>query len=156
MYSYVFFFVIKGCGCKGIHYRIKNGKCQDCHHGGIQHFSHFNKHVLNPIQRDGYSGDGRLAMFKLKEEVLDKCLLRRTKETRAEDMNLPPRIVSIRTIQLHPIEKDFYDALYTQTKSSFSDYVARGTYFVASSRRISCLVVLFVPFLSHVFACLIL
>ena len=65
-------------------------------------------------------------MFKLKDEVLDKCLLRRTKETRAADMELPPRIVNIRTIQLHPIEKDFYDALYTQTKSSFSDYVARG------------------------------
>lgn len=82
--------------------------------------------MLNPLQRDGYSGDGRMAMFKLKNEVLDKCLLRRTKETRAEDMNLPPRIVSIRTIQLHPVEKDFYDALYTQTKSSFSDYVAQG------------------------------
>lgn len=65
-------------------------------------------------------------MFKLKEEVLDKCLLRRTKETRAADMELPPRLVCIRTIQLHPVEKDFYDALYTQTKSSFSDYVARG------------------------------
>jgi len=100
---------------------------QDCNHSSIQHFSHFNKHVLNPIQRDGYAGEGRLAMFKLKNEVLDRCLLRRTKETRAEDMNLPPRIVSIRTIQLHPIEKDFYDALYTQTKSSFSDYVAQGT-----------------------------
>lgn len=64
----------------------------------------------------------------LKNEVLDKCLLRRTKETRAEDMNLPPRIVTIRTINLHPVEKDFYDALYTQTKSSFSDYVAQGMF----------------------------
>ncbi|CAB9496901.1 regulator of chromatin subfamily A member 3-like 1 [Seminavis robusta] len=117
----------KDCGCKSIHYRIKDGMCQDCGHRGFQHYSHFNKHVLNPIQRDGYSGDGRRAMFKLKNEVLDKCLLRRTKETRAEDMNLPPRIVTIRTINLHPIEKDFYDALYTQTKSAFSDYVAQGT-----------------------------
>ena len=66
-------------------------------------------------------------MFKLKNEVLDKCLLRRTKETRAEDMNLPPRLVTIKTIQLHPVEKDFYDALYTQTQSAFSDYVAQGT-----------------------------
>ena len=117
----------QGCSCKSIHYRVNNGVCRDCGHRGFQHFSHFNKHVLNPIQRDGYSGDGRRAMFKLKNEVLDKCLLRRTKETRAEDMNLPPRLVTIRTINLHPVEKDFYDALYTQTKSSFSDYVAQGT-----------------------------
>ena len=66
-------------------------------------------------------------MFKLKNEVLDKCLLRRTKDSRAEDMNLPPRIVSIRTIRLHPIEEDFYNALYTQTRASFDDYVAEGS-----------------------------
>lgn len=34
--------------------------------------------------------------------------------------------MSIRTIKLHPIELDFYNALYTQTKSSFADYVAQG------------------------------
>jgi len=117
----------KDCNCKSLHYRMLNGKCQDCGHGSVQHFSHFNKHVLNPIQRDGYSGDGRRAMFKLKDQVLDKCLLRRTKETRAEDMNLPPRLVTIRTVRLHPIEEDFYNALYTQTQSSFNDYVADGT-----------------------------
>jgi DNA repair protein RAD16 len=103
-----------------------NGKCQDCGHGSVQHYSHFNKHVLNPIQRSGYSGDGRRAMFTLKNEVLDKSLLRRTKETRAEDMNLPPRLVSIRTVRLHPVEEDFYNALYTQTQSSFNDYVSDG------------------------------
>lgn len=66
-------------------------------------------------------------MIRLKDEVLDKYLLRRTKETRAEDMNLPPRIVTIRPIRLHPVEEDFYNALYTQTKTSFADYVAEGT-----------------------------
>merc|ERR1719361_868158 len=65
--------------------------------------------------------------MKLKNEVLDKCLLRRTKESRAEDMNLPPRFVTIKTIRLHPREEDFYNALYTQTKSSFNDYVSDGT-----------------------------
>jgi len=103
-----------------------DGKCQDCGHGSVQHYSQFNKHVLNPIQRSGYSGDGRRAMFTLKNEVLDKSLLRRTKETRAEDMNLPPRLVSIRTVRLHPVEEDFYNALYTQTQSSFNDYVSDG------------------------------
>jgi DNA repair protein RAD16 len=104
-----------------------HGKCKDCGHGSIQHYSYFNKHILNPIQRDGYSHDGRRAMFVLKSEVLDKCLLRRTKETRAEDMNLPPRIVTIKSVRLHPVEEDFYNALYTQTASQFNDYVAGGT-----------------------------
>jgi len=66
-------------------------------------------------------------MFVLKNDVLDKCLLRRTKETRAADMNLPPRIVTIKAVKLHPIEEDFYNALYTQTTSSFNDYVTDGT-----------------------------
>jgi len=92
----------KGCDCKSIHYRMKNGVCQDCGHRAFTHYAHFNKHVLNPIQRDGYTGDGRRAMFKLKQEILDKCLLRRTKENKAEDMNLPPRVVNIRSIRLHP------------------------------------------------------
>ena len=106
---------------------MMNGRCQDCGHGSVQHFSQFNKHVLNPIQRAGYSGDGRRAMFTLKREILDKCLLRRTKENRAADMKLPPRLVSIRAVRLHPIEEDFYNALYTQTQSSFNDYVDQGT-----------------------------
>jgi len=117
----------KDCECKSLHYRMFNGKCQDCGHSSIQHYSHFNKYVLNPIQRDGYSGDGRRAMFILKNEVLDLCLLRRTKATRAEEMNLPPRLVTVRYTRLHPIEEDFYNALYTQGKSSFDDFVAEGT-----------------------------
>jgi DNA repair protein RAD16 len=122
-----YFCKAKGCDCKSIHYRIKDGKCQDCSHHAFSHYAHFNRYVLNPIQRDGYSGDGRRAMFKLKNEVLDKSLLRRTKETRAEDMNLPPRLVTIRPIRLHPVEQDFYDALYMNTKASFNDYVDEGT-----------------------------
>lgn len=94
----------KNCDCKGIHYRMQQGVCMTCNHRSFVHYSHFNRHVLTPIQRDGYAGDGRRAMFTLKNEVLDKCLLRRTKESRASDMELPPRIVSIRYIRLHPVE----------------------------------------------------
>lgn len=58
----------------------------------MQHFCHFNKHILNPIKRAGYIGEGRKAMLTLKSEVLDKILLRRTKTTRSEDIQLPPRL----------------------------------------------------------------
>lgn len=117
----------KSCSCKSIHYRMQQGRCLDCGHPSLMHYSHFNKFVLNPIQRDGYSGDGRRAMFLLRDSVLNTCLLRRTKQNRSEDMNLPPRLVTIRSVRLHPVEEDFYEALYTQTKSSFDDYVAEGT-----------------------------
>jgi DNA repair protein RAD16 len=117
----------KSCTCKSIHYRMQQGRCLDCSHPSMMHFSHFNKYVLNPIQRDGYSGDGRRAMFLLRDSVLNLCLLRRTKQNRSADMNLPPRLVTIRPVRLHPVEEDFYEALYTQTKSSFNDYVAEGT-----------------------------
>ena len=117
----------KGVDCKSIYYRMEYGKCKNCGCASSQHFSYFNKHVLNVIQREGYSGEGRRAMMKLKNEVLDRALLRRTKESRAEDLNLPPRDVTIKPIRLHPREEDFYNALYTQTKSSFNDYVAEGT-----------------------------
>ncbi len=106
---------------------MTNGRCKDCNHSSIQHYSYFNRHILNPTQRDGYSKDGRRAILTLKNDVLDRCLFRRTKDTRAEDLELPPRKVTIKSIRLHPIEEDFYNAVYTQTTSSFNDYVAEGT-----------------------------
>ena len=42
-------------------------------------------------------------------------------------MNLPPRIVTIRPIRLHPVEEDFYNSLYQQSMVEFNDYVAQGT-----------------------------
>jgi len=117
----------KDCNCKSLHYRFKNGICQCCGHRSFSHYAHFNRYVLNPIQRDGYTGDGRRAVFKLKDDFMDKCLLRRTKATKAADLELPPRVVTLRGVRLHPVEEDFYNALYTQTKSSFNDYIAEGT-----------------------------
>ena len=66
-------------------------------------------------------------MLRLKDEVLDKALLRRTKTTRADDIILPPRIVSVRRDRLDPREDDFYQALYTQSQASFNTYVQAGT-----------------------------
>jgi hypothetical protein len=44
---------------------------------------------MNPIQKNGYNGNGRTAMLRLKHEVLDRILLRRTKEGRSEDIIIP-------------------------------------------------------------------
>eukprot|EP01032_Pedospumella_encystans_P019528 gene19528-22199_t len=117
----------KGCCCKSLHYRFTKSYCDDCHHSVIQHYCHFNKHILNPIKRSGYVADGRRAMLKLKQQVLDEILLRRTKTTRAEDIQLPPRVVTVRSEKLDVKEEDFYSALYTQSQAQFNTYLQSGT-----------------------------
>ena len=93
----------------------------------MQHFCHFNKHILNPIKRSGYVSEGRRAMFKLKEQVLDAILLRRTKTDRSSDIMLPLKSVRVKEYPMDERESDFYEALYTQSKAQFDTYVASGT-----------------------------
>ena len=45
--------------------------------------------TANPIKNHGYSGPGASAMKLLKSELLDSCLLRRTKKERSADISLP-------------------------------------------------------------------
>ena len=58
--------------------------------------------------------------------MLDEILLRRTKTTRAEDIQLPPRIVRVRQEKLDVKEDDFYQALYTQSQAQFNTYLQSG------------------------------
>ncbi len=51
------------------------------------------RYVANPIKRHGYTGKGRHAMLVLRNEILPRILLRRTKEQCADDLALPPRWV---------------------------------------------------------------
>lgn len=44
-----------------------------------QHYSLFNRDIVNPIRKFGYIGAGRAGFLALKRGVLDKVLLRRTK-----------------------------------------------------------------------------
>lgn len=125
-YAY-YFCRSKDCSCKSLHYRFTKGRCDDCDHSVIQHYCFFNKHILNPIKRSGYVAEGRKAMLKLKQQVLDEILLRRTKLTRADDIQLPMRIVRVRQERLDEKEEDFYQALYTQSQAQFNTYLQSGT-----------------------------
>lgn len=71
--------------------------------------------------------EGKLAMKKLRDNVITKVLLRRTKIERAADISLPPKIVRVRRDALDAREDDFYQALYTQSHAQFNTYVAAGT-----------------------------
>ena len=88
--------------------------------------SAFNNKILNPIKRYGYVGDGRTAMLLLKEQVLDKVMLRRTKTERAADVKLPPLKIEIARLALDT-ERDFYECIYKQTRSRFDTYVRKDT-----------------------------
>jgi hypothetical protein len=45
-------------------------KCPKCTHTSIQHFSYFNKKIVIPIQAYGYVAEGKIAMLRLQNDVL--------------------------------------------------------------------------------------
>ena len=117
-----------GCSCKLIEWQIgKDKKCSTCHHTLPKHYSYFNKTVANPIKNLGYVGAGRQAFDILKNDVLRKILLRRTKEERKADLELQPLEVVIRRDELSEEEQDFYQALYRQSEIQFNTYADSGT-----------------------------
>ena len=101
-------------------------KCDNCDHGPMSHYCWWNKHVANVIQRHGFSGKGAKAMVVLKH-ILRQICLRRTKVQEASCLALPPRIVVLRRDAFSEMERDYYEALYTQSKVQFGSYVEAGT-----------------------------
>jgi DNA repair protein RAD16 len=133
-YSYYF---CRKCDCKSLEYPFKKTMgeqfvtpkscCDVCNHGPILHYCWWNKFVANPIKKYGYQGPGAAAMRTLKNEVLDKTLLRRTKVQQADVLALPPRTIVLRRDVFSTQEADYYEALYTQSQAQFSTYVSAGT-----------------------------
>ncbi|SOV24042.1 DNA repair protein rhp16, putative [Plasmodium sp. DRC-Itaito] len=128
-YPYAYYFCSKrDCRCVLLNYEMRDNKyCYFCNHSRINHFNYFNKRILKPIQSFGYKGEGLSGMCYLKNEVLDKILLRRTKGERKSDIKLKPLIIKIRKDRLTDEEKDFYESLYKQTSTQFNTYVNSNT-----------------------------
>ena len=101
-------------------------KCDTCDHGPMSHYCWWNKHVANVIQMHGFSGKGAKAMIVLKH-ILSQICLRRTKVQEASCLALPPRIVVLRRDAFSEMERDYYEALYTQSQVQFGSYVEAGT-----------------------------
>eukprot|EP00913_Durusdinium_trenchii_P001440 g1333.t1 len=73
-------------------------------------------------------GAGKTAFQKLREDILHKCMLRRTKEERKADLQLPPIKVTIRKDKLSQQERtDFYSSIYMQSCVKFDTFVHSGT-----------------------------
>jgi DNA repair protein RAD16 len=115
------------CPCRSASWKFSDGaRCDDCGHRGMAHFCWWNKIILKPIQRYGSNGDGLVA-FKRLGVILDQLMLRRTKEEKADDLGLPPKIVEVRRDYFNDVEEDFYVALYAESRTQFANYVRAGT-----------------------------
>lgn len=66
-------------------------------------------------------------MILLKQKLLKRIVLRRTKKGRAADLALPTRTVSLRRDTFDDKEEDYYNSLYTQSQAEFNTYVTAGT-----------------------------
>ena len=97
----------------------------------MQHGAYFNQEVLNPITKCGYSGAGATAMIKLRRDVLNPIMLRRTKKGKAADLSLPPLNINVEEIELDAAERDFYECVYKRTQSNFSTLVFRSNFWTA-------------------------
>ncbi|KAF4691369.1 hypothetical protein FOZ60_015775 [Perkinsus olseni] len=126
---YAFYFCkAKDCDCKSMAYRFEDNRyCKRCGHTKMQHYSYFNQTISKPILKHGFAGVGKDALKELRERVLDRLLLRRTKEERADDLQLPSMTVSIRRTELTDSEKDFYESLAMQSQLRFNVYADEGT-----------------------------
>uniref|UniRef100_A0A0E0LL70 Uncharacterized protein n=1 Tax=Oryza punctata TaxID=4537 RepID=A0A0E0LL70_ORYPU len=87
----------------------------------------YSLYISKPIQFGSASDEGKRAMVLLKEKVLKGIVLRRTKKGRAADLALPPKIVTLRRDSFDKNEMEFYEALYTQSRTQFDSYVDAGT-----------------------------
>jgi DNA repair protein RAD16 len=93
----------------------------------MKHFAWWNRNVMNPILKHGMASANSEKAMKILKYILQQVMLRRTKTEKAQDLCLPPRVIRVRRDQLDEEENDFYDALYTQSKTSFDTFVAEGS-----------------------------
>eukprot|EP00510_Aplanochytrium_minuta_P004984 CAMPEP_0184009392 /NCGR_PEP_ID=MMETSP0954-20121128/2565_1 /TAXON_ID=627963 /ORGANISM="Aplanochytrium sp, Strain PBS07" /LENGTH=965 /DNA_ID=CAMNT_0026288731 /DNA_START=327 /DNA_END=3224 /DNA_ORIENTATION=- len=127
---YAFYYCsVPECTCRSLHWNFgsMSRHCQHCGHAPMRHYSYFNKSVMNPIKRIGYTGDGRKAMLLLRDDLLGKIMLRRTKEEKQKDIKLPPLNVKVVKLDMSVEEKDFYESVYKNTRAKFDTYVKKGT-----------------------------
>jgi len=93
----------------------------------MHHFSWWNRNVMNPIIKNGITSADSENAYKIMKYILQHIMLRRTKEEKKDDLCLPPRLIRIRRDEFDDEENDFYEALYTQTKTTFNNFVEEGT-----------------------------
>ncbi|KAJ2521132.1 DNA repair protein rad16 [Coemansia sp. RSA 1939] len=118
------------CTCKSLHWNFsqRTGKyCTSCGCMYTRHFCYWNMHILKPIQQNPASSLQSRVGFRKLGRLLDNIMLRRTKVERADDLELPPRIVVTRRDKFSPEEEDLYVSLFSDYQREFDTYAMHGT-----------------------------
>lgn len=114
------------CDCASKEWKFTDRMhCDHCNHVIMQHTNFFNHFMLKNIQKYGVEGLG-LESFNNIQILLSNIMLRRTKVERADDLGLPPRIVTVRRDYFNEEEKDLYRSLYMDVKRKYNSYVEEG------------------------------
>ena len=123
------YYFCRNCPCKTLDYKFGSNwkSCDECGHSPLRHYCWWNRFISNPIRFGGGEEKVEKALNILRQDVLVHILLRRTKASRTAELSLPPKVTTIRCSPMDPFEKDFYEALYTQSQAKFNTYVQSGT-----------------------------
>ncbi|KAF7543997.1 hypothetical protein G7046_g9884 [Stylonectria norvegica] len=119
-------YLCKQCPCSMLEWSMdERSRCSACNHVGMQHVSVFNQELLNPIQKYGNSGLGRVALGKLRL-LTDRIMLRRLKKDHTNAMELPVKEIYVDRQFFGEEENDFANSIMTNGQRKFDTYVAQG------------------------------
>ncbi|KAK0727235.1 SNF2 family N-terminal domain-containing protein [Lasiosphaeria miniovina] len=119
-------YLCKQCSCSMLEWTMdEDNKCKGCHHSGMQHVSVFNQELLNPIQKYGNTGKGRIAFQNLRI-MTDRIMLRRLKKDHMDSMELPVKEINVERQFFGEVENDFANSIMTSGQRKFDTYVASG------------------------------
>ncbi|KAI0471892.1 DNA repair protein RAD16 [Xylariaceae sp. FL0804] len=116
----------KQCPCSTIEWDMnENSKCNHCDHYSMGHVSVFNQELLNPIQKEGRHGKGKVALEKLRL-LTDRIMLRRLKKDNTDSMELPVKEIYVDRQFFGEVENDFARSIMSNNERKFDTYVAQG------------------------------
>lgn len=116
----------KQCPCSNLEWSMNvHNRCTSCNHTGMQHVSVFNQELLNPIQKFGNKGPGKVAFEKLRL-LTDRFMLRRVKRDHSSAMELPAKEIYVDRQFFGEEENDFAGSIMNNGTRRFETYVAQG------------------------------
>jgi DNA repair protein RAD16 len=116
----------KQCPCSTLEWSMNaDNRCTGCSHSGMQHVSVFNQELLNPIQKHGSKGPGKIAFAKLRL-LTDRFMLRRVKRDHSSAMELPAKEIQVDRQFFGEEENDFAGSIMNSGTRKFETYVAQG------------------------------
>lgn len=119
-------YMCKQCPCTKLEWGMdSDNRCTGCKHSGMQHVSVFNQELLNPIQKYGNKGPGKVAFEKLRL-LTDRFMLRRVKRDHSSSMELPAKEIIVDRQFFGEVENDFAGSIMNNSARKFETYVAQG------------------------------